>query len=214
MISGQNISILRPKLTNTKGTAPSAGIDVEPNDSTDVLQNISIVDAYTANNQGAGISLSLGAILGTKTPISISIANHTDNGSYQGMNISGGQGIIPGSVVVNNPTWTNSKQSALAIVATDYRGFSTTVNGAKVVNANTAANGAGIAVYNYSNAVQLGNVHINSASITDTRSAKKTTAAFYVGTTATNKVIQNVTIVKPILNGMKIGNTGTAKISY
>ena len=214
LISGQNISILRPKLTNTKGTAPSAGIDVEPNDSTDVLQNISIVDAYTANNQGAGISLSLGAILGTKTPISISIANHADTGSYQGMNISGGQGIIPGSVVVTNPTWTNSKQSALAIVATDYRGFSTTVSGAKVVNANTAANGAGIAVYNYSNAVQLGNVHINNASITDTRSAKKTTAAFYVGTTATNKVMQNVTIVKPILNGMKIGNTGTAKISY
>ena len=85
---------------------------------------------------------------------------------------------------------------------------------AKVVNANTAANGAGIAVYNYSNAVQLGNVHINNASITDTRSVKKTTAAFYVGTTATNKVMQNVTIVKPILNGMKIGNTGTAKISY
>jgi len=155
--SGKDISIVRAKLTNTNGAAPSAGIDVEPNGKTDILQNISIVDTYTANNQGAGIALSLGAIVGTTTPISITVTNHTDNGSKQGMNISGGSGIIPGTVRVDNPTWMNSKTNALAVVGTDYRGFSTTVNNAKVVNANTSAKGAAIAVYNYNSALSFDN---------------------------------------------------------
>ncbi len=212
--SGKDISIVRAKLTNTNGAAPSAGIDVEPNGKTDILQNISIVDTYTANNQGAGISLSLGAILGTTTPISITVTNHTDNGSKQGMNISGGSGIIPGTVRVDNPTWMNSKTNALAVVGTDYRGFSTTVNNAKVVNANTSAKGAAISVYNYNTAVQLGNVAINNANISDTRTTKMTTAAFYAGTTVSAKPMQNVTIVKPILNGIKLGNVTTAKVTY
>ena len=212
--SGKDISIVRAKLTNTNGAAPSAGIDVEPNGKTDILQNISIVDTYTANNQGAGISLSLGAILGTTTPISITVTNHTDDGSKQGMNISGGSGIIPGTVRVDNPIWKNSKTNALAIVGTDYRGFSTTVNNAKVVNANTSAKGAAISVYNYNTAVQLGNVAINNANISDTRTTKMTTAAFYAGTTVSAKPMQNVTIVKPILNGIKLGNVTTAKVTY
>ena len=212
--SGKDISIVRAKLTNTNGAAPSAGIDVEPNGKTDILQNISIVDTYTANNQGAGISLSLGAILGTTTPISITVTNHTDNGSKQGMNISGGSGIIPGTVRVDNPTWMNSKTNALAVVGTDYRGFSTTVNNAKVVNANTSAKGAAISVYNYNSAVQLGNVAINNANISDTRTTKMTTAAFYAGTTVSAKPMQKVTIVKPILNGIKLGNVTTAKVTY
>ena len=210
--SGKDISIVRAKLTNTHGAAPSAGIDVEPNSKTDILQNISIVVTYTANNQGAGISLSLGAIVGTTTPISITVTNHTDNGSKQGMNISGGSGIIPGTVRVDNPTWMNSKTNALAVVGTDYRGFSTTVNNAKVVNANTSAKGAAIAVYNYNSAIQLGNVAINYANISDTRTTKMTTAAFYAGTTA--GTMKNVTIVKPILNGIKLGNVTTAKVTY
>ena len=210
--SGKDISIVRAKLTNTNGIAPSAGIDVEPNSKNDILQNISITDTYTANNQGAGIALSLGAILGTTTPVSITVTNHTDNGSKQGMNISGGQGIIPGTVRVDNPTWMNSKTNALAVVGTDYRGFSTTVNNAKVVNANTSAKGAAIAVYNYNSAIQLGNVAINYANISDTRTTKMTTAAFYAGTTA--GTMKNVTIVKPILNGIKLGNVTTAKVTY
>ena len=212
--SGKDISIVRAKLTNTNGAAPSAGIDVEPNGKTDILQNISIVDTYTANNQGAGISLSLGAILGTTTPISITVTNHTDDGSKQGMNISGGSGIIPGTVRVDNPIWKNSKTNALAVVGTDYRGFSTTVNNAKVVNANTSAKGAGISIYNYNTAVQLGNVAINNASFTDTRTTKMTTAAFFAGTTVSAKPMQNVTIVKPILNGIKLGSVSTAKVTY
>ena len=106
----------------------------------------------------------------------------------------------------------NSKTNALAVVGTDYRGFSTTVNNAKVVNANTSAKGAAIAVYNYSTAVQLGNVAINYANISDTRTTKMTTAAFYAGTTA--GTMKNVTIVKPILNGIKLGNVTTAKVTY
>ena len=214
LISGQNIAILRPKLTNTNGKSPSAGIDVEPNSKGDVLQNISIVDAYTANNETAGISLSLGTLAGTSTPISITVTNHTDNGSKQGMVIAGGSGIIPGSIVVNNPTWTNSKANALAVVAVDYRGFGTVINNPRVVNANTSAKGAAIAVYNYNTAVQLGNVAIYYPSITDNRTSKMTTAAFYVGTTVSAKPLQNITIVKPILNGINLGSTTTARVSY
>ncbi len=214
LISGQNIMILRPKLTNTNGKSPSAGLDVEPISKSDILQNISIVDAYTANNETAGINLSLGALEGTSTPVGITVTNHTDNGSKQGMVISGGTGIVPGVVVVNNPIWTNSRTNALAVVAVDYRGFSTTINNPKVVNANTGSKGAAIAVYNYNTGVQLGNVAIYNPSITDNRTAKMTTAAFYVGTTVAVKPLQNITIVKPILNGVKIGTTATAKVSY
>ena len=197
VISGQNISIIRPKLTNTNGTAPQAGIDVEPNDPTDVLQNIVITDAVTSGNLGSGISLSLGALVGTTTPISITVNNHQDNGSNIGLDVSGGLGAIPGKVEINNSTWTNSKTNGLQIVGVDYRGFSTTVNNSTVVN---AGNSQGMAIYNYDSTV-LGNVHINNPTIT--RTSGNMTGAFYV---ASNKAVQNITIVQPILNGVSMGS--------
>jgi hypothetical protein len=197
IISGQNILVSGSKFTNTNGTSPSAGIDVEPNGPTNVLQNVVLNDIVTSNNQGSGISLSLGAIQGTTTPISITVNNHQDNGSKVGLDVSSGLGAIPGAVTINKSTWTNSKTSGLQIVGTDYRGFSTTVNDSTVVN---AGNSQGMSVYNYDSTV-LGNVHINNPTIT--RTSGNMTGAFYIGS---NKAIQDISIVKPILNGVSMGS--------
>ena len=208
LTSGKDISIVRAKLTNTKGAAPSAGIDIEPNGSSDTVQNISIVDTYTANNAGAGISIYLDALNGTTKPVSITVTNHTDDGSGVGMYIGTSKyGSIPGSIVVDNPTWLNSQSSGLAMERIDYRGFSTTINNAKITNANTVVKGAAISGYG----TYFGNVSINNPVITDNRAVKRTTNAFYFAST---NPTQKLTIVKPILNGMVLGTVAKATVTY
>jgi len=82
--SAQHVSIDHCFFSDTKGTAPQFGIDVEPN-SGDVLENIRIIDARTENNYGGGIQIYLGALLKAKSrqalhPISIQIIDHKSIG--------------------------------------------------------------------------------------------------------------------------------------
>ena len=104
LISGKNIEIIGARITNTNGTAPAAGIDIEPNNARNVLENINIRDLYTSENQGAGILICLGPLSDTANPISIRVTGHNDEGSDRGMQISG-KGIFPGGMVIESESW-------------------------------------------------------------------------------------------------------------
>lgn len=224
LISGYNVSIIRPRLTNTNGTAPSAGLDIEPNKITDTLQNISIVDPYTAKNQGSGIGVNLVKLNGSTVPISIKITNHVDDGSQRGFGAVGG-GMVPGSLVIDNPVWKNNKLNGFLVTNHDYRAYAVTVNNPQVINANStgsttsSSTGSAFSVYNYTDGVLLGNVHINKAVISDTRSVARTVNGFYFADTKGNS-IKNVSIVAPVINGkvlkvmLKTSDTTNVKIQY
>src|SRR5579862_62535 len=60
-ITGQvnHIYYLRDQFTNTSGTAPQSGIDIEPNSPTDFLLDVNIDDCSTNANAGDGLMVSL-----------------------------------------------------------------------------------------------------------------------------------------------------------
>lgn len=66
LICGRNIEIIRPQLRHTNGNSPAAGIDIEPNRISDVFENVRIVEPYTEENQGSGISVNLWRLDGLK----------------------------------------------------------------------------------------------------------------------------------------------------
>ncbi len=55
IISGSNITISGGEYSNTNGTPPSAGIDIEPNDSDDIVSNVVFDGISAKNNDGSGI---------------------------------------------------------------------------------------------------------------------------------------------------------------
>lgn len=73
VITAINLKILNPTITNTNGTKPASGIDIEPNANSERLQKISIINPSTANNEGNGIEIYLGRLKGTPYPVDITI---------------------------------------------------------------------------------------------------------------------------------------------
>ncbi len=118
---GSQISIYNPVVSNTNGTLPMCGIDIEPNNNQDIIEDINIKGAYTFNNTNSGLIIGLGKLIGTnKKLVNINITNHIDEGSNIGFYYGG---ILPekdkkgqalrGIVKVENPSWINSKTKPL-----------------------------------------------------------------------------------------------------
>src|SRR5690242_19873414 len=59
VIDGNNIKISNSVISNTNGTLPMSGIDIEPNNGFGELKNINIENVTTFNNSKFGILISL-----------------------------------------------------------------------------------------------------------------------------------------------------------
>lgn len=57
IISGINIEIVNCFISNTNGTAPEGGIDIEPDNNLDFLDDINIINTTTFNNVGIGLAM-------------------------------------------------------------------------------------------------------------------------------------------------------------
>jgi predicted secreted protein len=90
IISGRNITIMRATLTNTSqngrgsGTkGPWAGLDVEPNGTGEVLENIVMDGLQTSFNAGPGLQF---VIYGVPGPVTIRVSNlHSDHDGARDM---------------------------------------------------------------------------------------------------------------------------------
>jgi len=90
IISGKNILIKNVLLSNTNGTLPMAGIDLEPNRNMDNLNNIHIENVLSYNNSECGFLIYLGSMLGNQLKdIDIRIVNCEDHFSKNGISIPG-----------------------------------------------------------------------------------------------------------------------------
>lgn len=88
IISGSNIYITNTVISNTKGTLPECGIDIEPNSSSEVLNNIVINNVITYNNNGDGINIVLDNLVSEQQKhLNIRISNHKDYFSRKGIGI-------------------------------------------------------------------------------------------------------------------------------
>ncbi|WP_185960008.1 right-handed parallel beta-helix repeat-containing protein [Planococcus soli] len=86
IISAKNLEISNANILNTNGTAPESGIDLEPNFSTEYLENIKITNLKTENNSGYGLQIYLKNLRGSINPVSIEIvtSNNLPDGFYVG----------------------------------------------------------------------------------------------------------------------------------
>jgi hypothetical protein len=115
---GKNIKLLSPKISNTQGTAPMAGIDIEPNNNKATIDEILISNPITINNKGFGIAIVLLALPAEVSKnVRIKIDNHIDKKSTIAFWLAGFRGdytnktAIVGSIEVNNPKWYNNKKA-------------------------------------------------------------------------------------------------------
>lgn len=75
VISAENLLIENVLITNTQGTAPQSGIDLEPNHAEEKLVNITIRNCTTKANKGFGYQFHLVQLKRSSEPISIRIEN-------------------------------------------------------------------------------------------------------------------------------------------
>lgn len=75
VISAINLSIINPVISNTKGTPPESGIDLEPNHPSEYLQNIKIINPSTSGNEGYGLLFAIGRLTESKNPVDIEVIN-------------------------------------------------------------------------------------------------------------------------------------------
>ncbi|TDY22985.1 hypothetical protein B0G81_3307 [Paraburkholderia sp. BL6665CI2N2] len=134
IISGSGITFNSPLWENIGGTAPGAGLDIEPNDNSAVFQNIRIVSPTTNNCAGGGINVYFGFFPGpVNKTVSISITGHTDTGSpggsfnVQGLQLNGY--VVNGSITSANPVW---KKTGLSLEDWDKGGPTVTVSNARI----------------------------------------------------------------------------------
>jgi hypothetical protein len=83
LISGQHIFIYRSYFTNTSGTLPEAGIDVEPNNPANSAADVHIEDSFTTGNAGPGLKLAFWQMTRASQNVGITVLRHYSGSNQQ-----------------------------------------------------------------------------------------------------------------------------------
>ncbi|NLU30582.1 MAG: right-handed parallel beta-helix repeat-containing protein [Bacteroidales bacterium] len=108
VISVDNLLIDGCLISNTNGTNPQSGIDLEPNGDYNILKDIRLNNIKTFNNRSGGIIVGLVAMNGTtKRTIDVSVNNHLDKQSFFGFGLylHKNEANLTGSIKINSPRW-------------------------------------------------------------------------------------------------------------
>ncbi|HWV64910.1 hypothetical protein [Chitinophaga sp.] len=114
IISVNGLKLVAPVISNTYGQAPMSGIDIEPNNNNDVVDNVVMESPVTLNNAKHGIVISLFRLIGAnQKQVDITIRNHRDDGSAVAFSMGGLKkhyDVPPmkGNIEIINPVWKNN----------------------------------------------------------------------------------------------------------
>jgi parallel beta-helix repeat protein len=99
-----HIHFLRDHFTNTNGTAPQSGLDIEPDTRVDFLLDVHVEDCYTDNNAGDGLMVSLWMLDSTSQPVSVTVLrNHaTGNQRYGYFANNNAPTNAPGTILIQD----------------------------------------------------------------------------------------------------------------
>lgn len=207
LISAESFLLENAKLLNTNGTAPQAGIDIEPNAPRNKLTNIRIKNLYTENNVGGGLLLALFTMRDSKNPIDILVDGHKDFKSQHGFSTFGTQGAADGTIILKNLHYELNESSAISV-----RNYSTgfphiTIENPTIHNANTAGSsslsyGSAVRIFNDSNdkpTGDTGNVTLKQLRVVDTREPTLVTTALFVRNVPDQNVsMKKVNLIDPL----------------
>lgn len=99
-----HVYYLRDHFTNTNGTAPQTGIDIEPNGAGDFLLDVNIQDSYTDGNAGDGLMVATWQMNSTSKPISVTVLRHhsTGNQRYGYVGVNSDPTNAPGAILIQD----------------------------------------------------------------------------------------------------------------
>lgn len=205
IVSGDTINIHNCSFRNTTGTPPAYGIDIEPNDSSDVIRSINITNVKTSGNFGGGIIIALQFLaLTTANEVSINICGwlsdgdgaNSPNNANSGLRVTGnGTGAwanpIRGIVKISNFEIRNPQSSG--IWNTYWQANSTPylqIEDGVIINPGSSSpandeDKCGVVLWGYNIGGQdFGNIEINRVRVRDTRGTPATYSPVYIFKTA------------------------------
>jgi polygalacturonase len=139
VISAENLLIANCLLKNTSGHSPSAGIDIEPNESRNRLTNIVVSNCIAQDNQGRGFVVSLNRLTGLSADISVRFVDCYVKGCGRGLEVvTNGTEGPKGAVEFGNCVIEDTLSAGLWIV-TNTRSFDLSFVNCKIRNANSAS---------------------------------------------------------------------------
>ncbi len=126
LTSGINVFFENLLISNTLGTLPMCGIDIEPSSSGEYIKNININNVTTFNNQTGGIAINLNSFstdnAQLKRTVDINIKNHLDDASSYALiysiNVDKKKFNPTGNILYKDATWIN--QAGDLFWKTDY----------------------------------------------------------------------------------------------
>lgn len=182
--SGRHVRVVDCEFTNTNGTSPSAGIDVEPNSSADVLEDIKLIRCRCVENDGAGVVVFLASWNATSNyaPIEITSLYTESNGRIDiggrrrpGLDLNRITSTTPcrGVIKVTDLMSVNENAAGITVYDWDVNGPRLEIIRPVVINPNqqqasTSSVNGGIILHNStSHTTTPGNVLVDSPTIRD-----------------------------------------------
>ncbi len=169
--SAENVLIEHCKITNTEGTPPAFGIDLEPDMAYDVLNNIQIKQCRITGNEGGGVLVALWMLDETSQPVDVTVEDcYIGSNQNQGVVIDvNSSGPVSGQVLFNRCLIEN--QPGNAIFSNKRESLLLEFNDLVIKNVGTAGGNYDMPVfiqkqYDYSG-LPLGNVSFNNIYIDD-----------------------------------------------
>lgn len=84
IISAKNFTMSNSVISNTNGTSPEYGIDIEPNDSQNRLDGVNFKNIISYNNKG-GLLIALDNLQGNSSSVNVNVNNFKDFYSKEGV---------------------------------------------------------------------------------------------------------------------------------
>jgi hypothetical protein len=207
-ITGQvnHVYYLRDHFTNTIGTAPQSGIDIEPNAPGDYLLDIHIDDCYTDANAGDGLMVTTWLMDSTSQPIGVTVLRHhsTGNQRYGYLGTNNDPSNAPGTILIQDSFSDQSGSYGAVGRLYSANGASLTFQNLTVTNPHfngpdAYGDSAAVAVIRGGGGtVPLGNVHFLNISIASTNGK---TDHYFDFQDYSNVGITNVQFVPGTLSG-------------
>lgn len=212
--SVKHLEIHGGKISNIGGTAPGAGVQMEPEGDVNpaFLDYVLINDLITENCAGGGINMYLPALANRGLTSKVIINNHVDNGSKNGFSNSANPANIKGEIILNNPNYSFNKATGITVKNNRASSLDVIINNPIIKNPNVANNvpgelSAGISIFSdrIDEATDaFANVIVKNPIIVDDRATPLMSLPVYVQPHNPSIAMQDVSVLDPIkIRGVK-----------
>jgi len=209
IVSVKGIKVINAKFTNTGGTSPAAGIDIEPNDNTHFIEDVVIDNAHTEGNAGNGIVVALNKLSGaTDKHVTITINDHYSLNDLNAIEIEKtflDGDTMSGRITINDAVADTPNRTCFRVRNYDALAPRVDFNNPTAINPNednqtTTKDYSGYVVFRESadtGATNVGNIHFNRPTCIDNRATTRVRDWFHMHT-ETGADLRNCSVNDPL----------------